>query len=95
MAGLTTKETRKRCAVNNDEFERLLSRSGLISNALQVQAARDHMVSGMTQAEAARNRGINHSNVSRAVAAILSASNKPISKCPMCGNYSNKKGSKK
>ena len=76
--------------MNAIEFDRLLRRSGLISNALQVQAARDHLVGGMTQAEAARNRGINASNVSRAVAAILAASAKPVSQCPLCGNYSTK-----
>ena len=76
--------------MNAIEFDRLLRRSGLISSALQVQAARDHLVGGMTQAEAARNRGINPSNVSRAVAAILAASAKPVSQCPLCGNYSTK-----
>ena len=76
--------------MNAIEFDRLLRRSGLISSTLQVQAARDHLVGGMTQAEAARNRGINASNVSRAVASILSASAKPVSQCPLCGNYSTK-----
>ena len=73
--------------MNAIEFDRLLRRSGLISSALQVQAARDVLVTGMRQAEAARNRGIHHSNVSRAVAAILAASGKPLVKCPLCGNH--------
>ena len=76
--------------MNAIEFDRLLRRSALMPDALQVQAARDVLVSGMTQSDAARNRGINASNVSRAVAAILAASAKPVSQCPLCGNYSTK-----